>query len=175
MSFVFTPTLELPVKPVPWDRSGNYFQRVLRWLSFTRRWYFSEDWYFRLFDGEWVKIPKGFELDGASIPKPFRFIMSPTGILFIAGGFHDYGYMYNKLLGVKVGPLSDGSYVVMKEFDYQPGAGRAYWDWLFKQITYQITGLHIIPNVTYLLLVLFGSFAWNKHRKQDKTIGGRES
>jgi hypothetical protein len=165
---IFTPTLELPVKTIPWDRSGSYPQRVLRWLRYTRRWRFSKDWYFCLFDGEWVKIPKDFVLDGASIPKPFRSLLSPTGILFIAGCFHDYAYEYDKLIGVKADDLGGGSFVVLEEYDYQPGAGREYWDWMFKQITYQVTGLCLIPNITYMLLVLFGSFAWGKHRKQDK-------
>ena len=167
---IFTPTFELSVVTAPWDRSGGYFHRVFRWLRYTRRWRFGRDWYFCLFDGEWVKIPKGFKLDGASIPKPFRFLLSPTGILFIPSCFHDYGYTHDKLIGIKAGSLNDGSFVVIEEFDYQAGAGRAYWDWLFKQITYQITGLRLIPNVTYTLLVLFGSLAWRKHRRQDKQL-----
>lgn len=166
---MFTPSLELPVETVPWDRSGSYLRRVLRWLRYTRQWRFSKDWYFRLFDGAWVKIPKGFILDGASIPKPFRSLLSPTGILFIAGCFHDYAYKYDKLIGIKAGDLGDGSFIVIGELDYQPGAGRVYWDWMFKQITRQISGLYLIPNITYTLLVLFGWFSWNKHRKQDKT------
>jgi hypothetical protein len=166
---IFTPTLELPVKTVPWDRSGSYLQRVGRWLRYTRHWRFSEDWYFRLFDGGWAKIPNDFVLDGASIPKLFRFLLSPSGVLFIASCFHDYGYKYDKLIGVKVGDLGDGSFIVLEEYDYQPGAGRMYWDWMFKQTTRQVTGLYLIPNITYTLLVLFGSFAWGKHRKQDKT------
>jgi len=165
---IFTPTFELPVVTVPWDRSGNYFHRVFRWLRYTRRWRFGGDWYFRLFDGMWIKMPKDFELDGASIPKPFRFILSPSGILFIASSFHDYGYAYDKLIGVEVEPLDNGSFMVIGEFDYRPGAGKAYWDWLFKQITYQTTGLHLIPNVTYAALVLFGSFAWRKNRRKRK-------
>lgn len=165
---VFTPTLEIPVAAIPWDRSGNYLQKVFRWLKYTRRWRFSSDWYFRLFDGVWIKIPKGFELDGASIPKPFRSLLSPTGVLFIAGSLHDYAYKHDKLIGVEAGSLNDGSFLVLEEFDYQSGAGRAYWDWLFRQIAYQITGFHLMPNITYILLGLFGSFAWKKHRKGKK-------
>ena len=103
---VFIPTLEIPVVTVPWDRGGSYFQRVLRWLRYTRRWRFSKNWYFRLLSGEWIKIPEGFELDGASIPKPFRSLLSPTGILFVGGCFHDYGYMHDELIGVEVGLLA---------------------------------------------------------------------
>ena len=163
----FKSTLEVPVKTVPWDKSGNYFKRVIRWLFYTRQWKFSEDWYFQLFDGTWVKAYKNFVFDGASIPKPFRFLLSPTGILFIPSVFHDCGYKYDKLFGVVVKELDDGYLEVVKEFEYCPGAGKAWWDYVFKRIGYQVTKFYVIPNVTYLALVIGGWFAWDKHRKKE--------
>ena len=48
-----------------------------------------EDWYFRLPKNKTIiKIPKGFEFDGASIPRPFWWILSPVGLLFIPGLVH---------------------------------------------------------------------------------------
>lgn len=164
----FKPTLEVPVKTVPWDKTGNYFKRIGRWLCYTRKWKFSEDWYFQLFDGTWVMAHEGYVLDGASVPKPFRPLLSPTGILFIPGVFHDHGYEYDKLFGVIIKELPDGYLEVVSEFDYHPGAGKAWWDHVFKYIGYQVTRFYIIPNVTYLALVAAGSFAWNKNRRREE-------
>lgn len=163
----FQPTFEVPVKTVPWDNSGNYFKRIFRWFRYTRQWKFSENWYFQLFDGTWVMIYEDFILDGASVPKLFRFLLSPTGILFIPGVFHDCGYRYNKLFGVIVKELDDGYLEVVSHFDYHSGEGKAWWDHVFKYIGYQVTKFYIIPNVTYLALVAAGSFAWNKNRRRE--------
>jgi hypothetical protein len=164
----FKPTLEVPVKTVPWDKTGNYFKRIGRWLCYTRKWKFSEDWYFQLFDGTWVKAYKDFILDGASVPKPFRPLLSPTGILFIPGVFHDCGYRHDKLFGVIVKELDDGYLEVVSEFDYHSGAGKAWWDHVFKKIGYQVSKFYIIPNITYLALVVGGWPAWKKHRRIKK-------
>ena len=178
----FKPTLEVPVKTIPWDKSGSYFKRVFRWLCYTRQWKFSEDWYFRLFDGTWVKIRKGFELDGVSVPKPFRFLLQPTGILFIPGIIHDYGYRHDKLIGVAVKESANISTTeitftleIVEEFDYYSGMGRAWWDYMFKLVGHQVTRFYLIPNITYLVLMFAGSFAWRRRRKQDNAqIGGKD-
>ena len=164
----FRPTFEVPVKTVPWDKSGNYLKRVIRWLFYTRRWKFSEDWYFKLFDGTWVKAYGDFIFDGASVPKLFRFLLSPTGILFIPGVFHDCGYKHDKLFGVIVKELDDGYLEIVREFDYYPNAGKAWWDYVFKKIGYQITKFYVIPNIVYSALIVGGWSAWSKHRKKEK-------
>lgn len=37
-------------------------------------------------------VPAGFESDGASVPRPFRWALSPFGMLLEAAIFHDYCY-----------------------------------------------------------------------------------
>ena len=163
----FKQTLSVPIRTIPWDKGNSYFKRLFRWLLYTRKWEFSEDWYFKLNNKIWIKIPKGFIFDGASIPKLFRFLLSPTGILFIPGIIHDYGYRYNKLIGVKAIPVDD-EFLVIEEFSYHPGAGKMFWDRMFRHISYQITGLLLVPNVVYSAVVLGGAFAWWKRRRQNK-------
>lgn len=163
----FKQTLSVPIKTIPWDKGNSYFKRLFRWLLYTRQWKFYEDWYFKLNDEIWIKIPKGFVLDGASIPKPFRFLLSPTGILFIPGIIHDYGYQYNKLIGIKAIPIGD-EFLVIDEFFYHPGAGKVFWDRMFRHVSRQVTGLPLISGVAYLAIVVGGIFAWRKKRKQDK-------
>ena len=55
---------------------------------------FSEDWYLTV-DGVNVWIPKGYWYNGASIPRPFWFIMgSPFDpIYWAAAGAHDWRYL----------------------------------------------------------------------------------
>ena len=44
-------------------------------------------------------IPKGFQFDGASIPKFLHTWLSPTGVLLMGGLVHDYAYKYATLRG----------------------------------------------------------------------------
>lgn len=133
----------------------NKIRRIWRWITYTRKWRVIEDYYFILPDGTKVVIPKGFEFDGASVPKPLRGLLSPTGPLFIAGLFHDYGYRYNKLIGVNEDVF---------RYDYMLGAGKIYWDGLFRKISNQTNGLKNINKTAYVMLSLFGFWSWNKHR-----------
>lgn len=38
-------------------------------------------------------VPEGFECDGASVPRPFRWLLHPMGVLLPAAIFHDYCYV----------------------------------------------------------------------------------
>lgn len=160
------PLGEMPcVSPVPFDCNCGYLKRIIHWLFYTRIWRMSKDWYFTLFTGETIMIPKGFQFDGASIPKPFRSLLSPTGILFIPGIIHDYAYKHNRLVGIC--PQETGRDLV---YPFQDRAGKLYWDYLFRQIGNQVCRLYIIPYITWLSLVLFGFFAWYKHRRSNISL-----
>lgn len=154
---------EMPcISPVPFDSDCGYVKRIIRWLFYTRRWQMDKDWYFVLFNGDTILIPKGFQFDGASIPKLFRSLLSPTGILFIPGIIHDYAYKHNRLVGV--GPQKEGKVPI---FPYQDKAGKLYWDYIFRRVGNQVCKLYVIPFITWLALILFGFFAWYKHRRSE--------
>ena len=158
------PTIPMPkLEPIQYPtKELNIVRRAWRWITYTRKWRVIEDYYFILPAGTKVMIPKGCEFDGASVPKPLRSLLSPTGCLFIAGLFHDYGYRYDKLIGVN----EDGSH-----YNYMLSAGKVFWDGLFKRVADQTNGLTHINKVAYVMLSLFGFWSWNKHRGRIPELG----
>ncbi len=44
------------------------------------------------------KVPAGFVFNGASVPKAFWGLVSPTGLLFVPAIIHDYAYQNGYLL-----------------------------------------------------------------------------
>lgn len=175
----------IPTKHVLW------LIAVWRWLTWTRKWILTEDYYWTLTNGTMVKIPKGFVFDGASIPKPTGGLMiilagylvahlgllvtgtvgvgfgvlmliagiflSPTGILLIPGLLHDYAYKYNRLIMISVSC----------EF-YHEGAGRMFWDAMFRDEAINVNGFHLLNRIAWLALVVCGFVAWRKHRNSKE-------
>jgi len=155
--------IDMPVvQPIQYDtKKYNIFKRFIRWVVYTRQWRVMEDYYFVLPDGVKIKIPKFFEFDGASIPKPLRGLLSPVGVLFIAGLFHDFSFRYNMLIGVKIGDND-----IEEEYEYKKGAGKVYWNNLFKKVADQTNGLRYINAIATFMLSIFGFMAWNEHRRK---------
>jgi hypothetical protein len=54
-----------------------------------RQWQFERDFIYKKWPGGNFFIEAGFIFNGASIPRFFRRLYSPTGILFIGSIFHD--------------------------------------------------------------------------------------
>lgn len=50
-------------------------------------WEVIEDWH-----TPFITVPKGFRSDGASVPRPLWWFLSPAGELFEAAILHDYLY-----------------------------------------------------------------------------------
>ena len=84
-----------PIKICTADK--GFWKAIWLWLTGTRRWRLVEDWYYFL-DGEEYVIEKGFEFDGASVPKFLAMWLSPVGVLLMGGLVHDYGYKYAELV-----------------------------------------------------------------------------
>lgn len=148
------------IEPIQFPTEGlGLFKRGWRWITYTRKWRVVEDYYFTLPGGNKIMIPAGFIFDGASIPKLFRGLLSPCGILFIAAIFHDYAYQHDKLIGVSIERC---------KFSYQPAAGRKFWDDLFLQIANRTNGLTKVNKIAYYVLRVGGWLSWNKYRKEEK-------
>ena len=79
----------MPIK----TKGKGFFGAIVMWLLSTRNWVLIEDWKYKIDDKEYI-IPKGFQFDGASIPKFLRTFFSPVGVLLIGGLVHDYMYKY---------------------------------------------------------------------------------
>lgn len=143
---------DMPVmRPIRIPTADVGFWGALRiWLFERRRWELTEDFYFYI-DGVKYIIPKGFDFDGASIPKFLNAWLSPVGVLLIASIIHDWLYK-NTYLAVE-----DGSDVHFLERDQ--------CDKLFREINISVNGFTVLNYTCWIALKLFGFIAWNKYRK----------
>ena len=148
----------MPVlRPVPIPtKNRSFFMRVLVWLFDVRKWQLVENWHFKLKDDIEIVLPRAFVFDGASIPRPLWFLLSPVGLLLIPGLIHDYGYKHDQLW------TKDENGEIKP---YQEKAGKKYWDTLFKNIGKEINGFAVIDFIAWLGVVLAGRCAWHRYRK----------
>ncbi len=153
-------SLEMPIlKPVRMrTKQEGYFTARWRWLTWVRWWDVVEDWRHTLPDGHEIVIPKGFRFDAASIPRPFRFVLSPVGILLLPSLVHDFAYRFDFLLRQSVpgGPYTR----------YDNRAGRAAWDNLFREMSTKINGFRVLNWFVWLVLRAFGWWSWSRRRKK---------
>ena len=145
---------EMPhMKPIKIETADKGFWKAIwMWLLGVRQWEICDDFYFSL-DGERYVIPKGFQFDGASVPKFLAMWLSPTGVLLMGGLVHDYGYKYGTLM------RSDRTVI---------GPQTQQWmDKLFRDICIEQNGFKLLNYLAYWALRMAGFVAWNGHRKHD--------
>lgn len=136
-------TVPMPkIQPVPFNTKGKpWWMRGYIWIFKTRQWMLLED--YKLWDCP--LIPSFFVFDGASVPKPLRGLVSPTGALFIPAMIHDFGYRYD------------------------PGKkGKLYWDRLFRNLSLRINGIWILSWGAWLSVFGFSWVIWWNYRRKDK-------
>ncbi len=133
--------------------------RIWRWMTVIRKWEVGEDWEFDLPDGQRIVIPKGFIFDGASIPRLFWGILSPTGLLLIPGLIHDFGYRYDYIWALDETDVA---------YRYQTQAGKTYWDTVFSEVGLQVNGMPIFNWMAWITLVTMGRWAWESNRKRNE-------
>ena len=86
------------MKPIPIPTKGKgFWKAIFLWVFGTRHWIVAKDFVYWM-NGQQYVIPKGFQFDGASVPKFLAQFLSPVGVLLIGGLIHDYGYKYETLL-----------------------------------------------------------------------------
>lgn len=134
----------------------------------TRRWKFTKSWYFYFKPlGITFFIPRGYIVNGASIPSWAQGIFSPVGFLFIGSILHDFFYdkaFYYRLSNFH-GKHRGGIKACTKIKITRKTA-----DIYFKRIaTYIYPNKKWSAKVAYMALFLGGQIAWNNHRKEDKT------
>ena len=145
------------LRPLPFKTKGKgFWGGVLAWLMGSRQWELLKDWNYIIDDVEYV-VPKGFQFDGASIPKFLRTFFSPVGVMLIGGLVHDYGYKYQTLL--------------LKGKKKDIGIKTQKWmDETFRDININVNGFYTMNYLAYYTLRLGGFIAWNGHRKRDVKI-----
>ena len=153
--------IKLPIlEPLPILTKGlPWYKRTYRWLFGSRKWRVKEDFIFK-FRGYKILIPKGFITDFASIPKFFRPLLSPVGILMVPGLLHDFYYKYHYLLITN----EKGT------FKLYVNRGKFFGDKIFKDVAKQINGMFVPNIVATVALEAFGWPAWWRHRKNNAVI-----
>jgi hypothetical protein len=151
---------EMPhMKPLRIPTGGKgFWGAIWHWFWGVRQWEIAKDWEFEV-NGETYVIPKGFQFDGASVPKFLASWLSPVGILLMGGLIHDYVYKYTVLL--KKNKKDTSAPMNQKEADQ-----------LFRDINIEQNGIHVLNWAAYLALRAGGFVAWNGHRKVNAKIGG---
>ena len=145
------------LKPVPLICGSNSrLKQLLFWFKSSRKWKFGQDYviYYQK-ENKYIYIPKGFCIDGASVPKILSNIYSSISILFLGAIPHDFGYKYNGLLILNTNT---------KQLHLETYT-RETLDIIFRDINIQFNNLPYITQYAYLALKTFGFFAWDNHRK----------
>ena len=150
---------QMPIlRPIPIKtKNAGYFNKYKNWIFGTRNWMIMEDWRFQIGKDRWVLIHKEFIFNGASIPKIFWSILSPTGILLIPALVHDFAYTYGYIW------IIDEHDEVVK---FGADKERKYWDELFKKTAIRVNGFKGVNNISWWMLKAFGWIAWNKSVKE---------
>ena len=145
---------EMPhMKPIPIPtKNKGFWSAIWMWLTGSRQWIVAKDFTYTLDAVEYV-IPKGFQFDGASIPKFLHTWLSPTGVLLMGGLVHDYAYKYETLKRKDKGTWGKMN---QKEADQ-----------IFRDINIEINGFKFLNYLAYWALRVGGFVAWNGHRKND--------
>ena len=155
---------DMPVmRPLPIKTMGQSWHiQLCRWIFGIREWEIMQDWQFKLPHGIKITIPKGFVFDGASVPRALWGIMSPTGILFIPGLVHDFGY--------RNGFLWATSHTGHR-YQYGKSITRKGYDYIFYLVCQQVNGMRLVSTVAYCMVSVFGWIAWNKNKKMRQQNG----
>ena len=150
---------EMPqMKPIPIPTKGKgFWKAIFLWVFGTRHWIVAKDFVYWM-NGQQYVIPKGFQFDGASVPKFLAQFLSPVGVLLIGGLIHDYGYKYETLL------LKSNRTIGKKT--------QKWMDQTFRDINIEVNGFYLLNQLAYWALRLGGWVAWNKHRKVGAQIPG---
>ncbi|MCG9751879.1 DUF1353 domain-containing protein [Vibrio brasiliensis] len=137
----------------------SFLHKLVVFVTQSRQWELADNWTYKLNDEVTLVIEKGFIFDGASIPRIFWAILSPTGLLLIPGLIHDYGYRYDQIW-----KLEDNNQVSV----YAQGNGKAYWDDLFRKVGNDVNEVGLVNLIARLGVALGGGDIWDKHRKRNK-------
>jgi hypothetical protein len=147
--------------PIPTKKQPRFLRKLVVAIFEVRRWQLTENWRYKTtIDGkeEELVIPAGFDFDGASIPRPFWALLSPTGLLLIPGLIHDYGYKYDM-----VWKLDAQGHCVA----FCTNRGKEFWDTLFRKVAQEVNQFSIVSIIAWLGVALGGKTAWNKHREAN--------
>lgn len=155
MPFFSMPVLRPVAIPT---RDQSWFKALKMWWCTQRQWEVMEDWYYTLSDGRTVVVPKGFTFDGASVPRPLRWLISPVGVFLIPSLLHDFGYTYDYQW------LSVNGRFVKVQLNLSKDR-RWVWDRQFYEVSIEVNGMKWLSKAAYATLRFGGWLAWRNSRK----------
>jgi hypothetical protein len=151
------------LRPIPMAKSGLW-ERIKDFFTFRRKWEVVNDEVFWCpYFLKWVFIPRGFVFDGASVPKAFNAIYTPTGILFYGSIFHDFGYEFGGLLHVS----QVTGQIYFQEYS------RSELDRKFQRDCEWESGMKLSTKLAQTALSVGAWPAWNGCRKENQKINQR--
>jgi hypothetical protein len=154
--------MEMPVvRPIRMPTKGKpFFSRVAQAFK-RRRWELIEDfhYYSPTLHCDFY-IPAPFDLDFASVPRPFWIILDPVGLLLIGSMFHDFGYLYGGLLVKKP---ADQTYK-FKQYS------RIGLDNIFETIITEVNDMKGMAKIAKYALIVGGWMAWARCRKANRSV-----
>ena len=169
--------------PIPTYNEPSYIKRVLIAITQVRNFELTEHWFYIMkikSVGTIIMIPKGFEFDGASVPKPFWIFLSPIGLLLLPGLVHDFAYNHGYLWVIdQTGtPVRQRLEISKSGYQWVPynqsqlckfeKRGKKDWDILFKDLCDEINKPLFIFFIARVALCLGGWIAWNSYRNARK-------
>ncbi|WP_407330936.1 hypothetical protein [Enterovibrio sp. 27052020O] len=95
------------------------------------------------------------------IANKVTFLLSPTGLLFIPGLIHDFGYRFN--YSWEVDKTTECGY--KKSFCHTE---REPWDVLFHDVSNKVNGTKVISALAHIALTIGGGKAWRDNRKLNQ-------
>lgn len=141
----------------------SWFDAIRVWWGSPREWELLEDWDFQLPNGKSVTVPKGYRFNGASVPRVFRSLVSPNGVMLVQSLLHDFGYDYDYLWARQ----PDGSHVRDAIRPYN-GARKEIWDQVFREVGNHVNGMSWLNTAAYWALRLGGKSSWKACRRARK-------
>lgn len=134
------------------------FKTILKWRKHRRHFRLLEDWivwieYLQVY----VKIPKGFVFDGASVPKAFHSIINSIDALFYGSIIHDFIYRTDQL--IVCSDKDFGNWKLMCPIK------KSNADKLMHSFSKQMEGIVLPNSIALILLSICGWSSWNKARR----------
>ena len=160
--------------PLKSKNQSGWFNRLLVYLYIPREWELLQSWHWTYIENSGrpderqirLVLPKGFRCDVASIPRPFRALFNPSGLLLLPALLHDYAFEYNQLWQID----ADGNYIpyTWPEY-YDDREQKRFWDDLLYAAGEQINGVGLVNSVILFLgRIGLSQPTWKMYRKIDR-------
>ena len=102
----------------------------------------------KLYNGEIITIPKGFEWDLSSVPRIFWWLLPPDGDFEFASLIHDYLYKNQELNPTITRKISDKELLI--------------WSKVVSGTNNNFSLRNIDNWIRYIFVRIFGGFVWRK-------------